>query len=109
MKFTHADGSHGNPLAGLMKLGQRKMLEAEQAKERLLQKIIYEWNQVESTVFWRQCFQAVPFDVIRATYSNIQGLKDSGYPVRNPAAFFVATLKKMGHYPWKKEDKSDAK
>jgi len=109
MKVVRGDGSYDNPMKAIMELGQRKKIEAEQRKERLLQKIIYDWNQVKSTVFWRQCFQAVPFDVIRATYSNIQGLKDSGYPVRNPAAFFVATLKKMGHYPWKKEDTKDGK
>ena len=109
MNFTRADGSQANPLKGLMELGERKMKEAEQNKERLLQKIIYDWDQVKSTVFWRQCFQAVPFDVIRATYSNIKGLMEDGYQVNNPAAFFVSTLKKMGHYPWKKEDKSDGK
>lgn len=109
MKVVHGDGSHESPLAGVMKLGQRKMIEAEQKKERLLQKIIYEWDQVKSVVFWRQCFLAVPFDVIRAMYSNVKGLMEDGYQVNNPAAFFVHTLKKMGYYPWKKEDKLDGK
>lgn len=109
MKVVNSDGSCSDPLTGLVKMGQQKMKEIEQKKERLLQKIIYEWKQMGSVVFWRQCFQAVPFDTIRATYYNIESLMKSDYPVNNPAAFFVHTLKKMGYYPWKKEDQKDGK
>lgn len=109
MKVLNRDGGESSPLAGVMEIGQRKMKEQEQEKERLLQTIVFDWNQVGSVVFWRQCFQAVPFEIIRATYHNIKRLVETGYPVRNPSAFFVSTLKKMGYYPWKKEVKADEK
>lgn len=109
MKVLNRDADSDSSLAKVIEIGQRKMKEQEQEKERLLQRIVFEWNQIESVVFWRQCFQAVPFDVIRATYENIKRLVETGYPVRNPSAFFVSTLKKMGYYPWKKEVKEDEK
>lgn len=105
MKVVDRDGSCSSPLAEVLEIGQKRMKDLEQEKERLLQKIVFEWNQIESVVFWRQCFQAVPFEIVRATYHNIKRLVETGYPVRNPSAFFVSTLKKMGYYPWKKEDK----
>jgi hypothetical protein len=105
MKVVDRDGGVSDPLAKVIEIGQRKMKEQEEEKERLLQKIVFDWNQIESVVFWRQCFQAVPFEVIRATFHNVNRLVETGYPVRNPSAFFVSTLKKMGYYPWKKEEK----
>jgi len=107
MKTVQKDGSYASPLAGVVDACQRRMKEVEQEKERLLQEIVFEWHQIESVVFWRQCLQCVPFKVVLSTYHNIKGLMESGYPVRNPSAFFVSTLKKMGYYPWKKEDKKD--
>lgn len=109
MKTVNSDGSYSSPLAEVMEIGQRKMKEQEQEKERLLQKIIFEWHQVESVVFWRQCMIKVPFEIVRATFQNIKSLIATGYPVNNPAAFFVSTLKKMGYFPWKKEDRVDGK
>ena len=107
MKVLNRDVDSNSSLAKVIEIGQRKMKEQEQERERLLQQIIFDWNQIESVVFWRQCFQAVPFEVVRATYHNIKRLMETGYPVRNPSAFFVSTLKKMGYYPWKKEDRKD--
>lgn len=109
MKVLNRDVDSNSSLAKVIEIGQRKMKEQEQKKERLLQRIVFEWDQVESVVFWRQCFQAVPFEVVLATYHNIKRLVETGYPVRNPSAFFVSTLKKMGYFPWKKEDKKDGK
>jgi hypothetical protein len=105
MKVARRDGTYIDPLAEVMEIGRQRMKEQEQEKERLLQTIVYEWKQIESVVFWRQCMIKVPFEIVRATYQNIKSLIDTGYPVNNPAAFFVASLKKMGYFPWKKEDK----
>lgn len=107
MKTVNNDGSYSAPMAEVMEIGQRKMKEQEHEKERLLQTIIFEWKQINSVVFWRQCMIKVPFEIVRATFQNIKSLIKSGYPVNNPAAFFVSTLKKMGYFPWKKEDKQN--
>ncbi len=100
MQTVRKDGVFSSPFADIIKAGEEKMKKLEQEKERLLQKILFEWNQVKSIVFWRQCFQAVEFRVIRSTYSNVKQLISGGYEINNPAAFFVHSLKKMGYYPF---------
>lgn len=96
-----------NPLTNFVEQSKVRMKEVEQEKERLKQKILYEWDQTGSLIFWNQCFMNVPFNIIKEVYYNIIGIMKDGYEVRSPAAFFVNTLKKTGYYPFKKEVKRE--
>lgn len=90
---------------------QKKRDEADQKlrfqKERLKQKILKAWHQYKSIFFWEQAFRCVPFEIMEQTYQNVLQLEASGYPVKSHAGLFVNTLKKMGYFPFTKEEKSD--
>ncbi len=106
------NGEKWNPEAFLNNIQERnekKKTELEQEKERLKQKILDEWDQYDSIVFWNECFEFVPLDVIRRAYKNVNGLDKSGYPIRNKAGFFVSTLKRMGYFPFQERANGDEK
>ena len=82
----------------------------EIAKARLMQTILSDWDQSKSIFFWKQCFQFVPFHIIKQLYNNIGNLAKDGYHILSKAGFFVHTLKEMGYFPWDKKnnEKSDS-
>lgn len=96
-------------LNNLKERGDKRSMELEQEKERLKQKILDEWDQYDSIVFWQQCFDCVPLDVIRRAYKNVNGLDKSGYGIKNKAGFFVSTLKRMGYFPFQEKSNGDEK
>lgn len=87
----------------MQKRNAERLKKIEQKKEQLKQKILVDWNEHESRVFWNQCFQKLTLTTIQQTYDLIEGLVKSGYPVINRAALFISQLKKMGFYPWPAE------
>ncbi len=96
-------------LDNLQKKSEAAKENLQQDKERLKQKILDEWHQHSSVFFWEQCFRFVPYDVIKRTYKNVLNLETTGYPVKSHAGLFVSTLKKMGYFPFKKEDSDEPK
>lgn len=90
-------------MENMQKSNAERLKRTEQEKEKLKQKILVDWNEHESRVFWNQCFKKLTLDTIRQTYDLIEGLVKSGYPVINRAALFISQLKKMGFYPWPTE------
>ena len=98
------EGGQGeNIVDNMLSKGQQMRKDLQIKKERLKQKILYEWKETGSAVFWNQCFQVVDYQMIYEIYSNIKMLIKDGYEIKNPAAFFVSTLKKTGYFPWKQE------
>lgn len=78
------------------------------AKARLMQTILSDWDQSKSIFFWRQCFENVPFHVIKQIYGNIKNLASDGYQINSNAGFFVHTLKEMGYFPWKEKNNNES-
>jgi len=76
-------------------------------KNRLFISIMAEWDQAKSAFFWRQVFNTLDFKIINDLYRYIKDIINQGYPCRNPSALFVAELKNMGYYPFKKEVKNE--
>lgn len=90
-------------LDGLQKKSEVAKQNLQFEKERLMQRILKEWNQYSSIFFWQQAFRCVPFEIMQQTHENVLALERSGYPVKTRAGLFVNTLKKMGYFPFKKE------
>lgn len=94
-------------IGAILSEAQKIQKELEIKKERLKQKILFEWSQARSKVFWDQCFIALDYKVILVTFTNIKKMIDGGYAVANPAALFVHTLKKTGYFPFQQEAKNN--
>lgn len=109
MQVLNEEGQYKNNFSDIFSGAEKRRKEIEIKKERLKQKILFEWKQSKSTVFWNQCFVALDYKIIFTVYSNIQDLIDTGYAINNPAAFFVHTLKKTGYYPFKQEEKNNGR
>ncbi len=104
MQIIDQGGASPVDMSGIITKANEKKKELEQIKSRLFQKIIVDWDQSGSLIFWNQCFELVPFDAIKRTVDFIKMIRKEGYPLRNPAAFFVHQLKKLGYYPFKEEN-----
>lgn len=88
---------------------KKRTIELKEKKAQLLQVILSEWKQAASVNFWRKCFNFLDYKIIKMVYDNINDLVRNGYAIKNPAAFFVHTIKEMGHYPFNMEDKNEKK
>lgn len=101
MKVINETGGFASVFDKIGAAAQRKEEELKQKKAQLLQTILHDWKQASSVNFWRKCFQYIDYRVIKQVYENTKDLIEDGYTINNPAAFFVHTLKEMGHLPFK--------
>lgn len=100
MQRINNKSSSSSILDKIINTAERKEEELKHKKARLMQTILHEWKESHSVNFWRKCFQHVDYKIIKQVYENINDLVLDGYTIKNPAAFFVHTLKEMGHLPF---------
>ena len=107
MQVINEKGEHSSIFDKIGKAAARKEEELKHKRACLLQTILHEWKESRSVNFWRKCFQYVDYKIIKQVYDNIGDLVRDGYTIQNPAAFFVHTLKEMGHLPFNGDKNHD--
>ena len=108
MQVTNKEGAFSSVFDKISAAAVKKEQEVKQKKACLMQSILHDWKQTTSVNFWRKCFQYIDYKIIKQVYDNTNSLIQDGYTIQNPAAFFVHTLKEMGHFPFK-GDKNNGK
>lgn len=106
MKVIDKEGENSSVFDKIKEHAEKREIEIKEKKACLLQVILSEWKQASSVNFWRKCFNLLDYKVIKMVYNNTNDLITDGYTINNPAAFFVHTLKEMGHYPFKGGEKN---
>ncbi len=80
--------------------GEKRALKEQQEKERVKQKVMFDFNDASSAPFWNKCFQHIPLKTIKMLLSNMESLESQEYQIRNKPAFFINLLKKQGLFPF---------